>query len=412
MDGITHPDRNAASEGRRRRVPVIRRSAPPGTAPGSLVGDVRGGEILVRLTGYGPDGLVERPVGAGAAGDAAGEPAGAAPTDGAAAAAIAETLAEVERLQDGHPTVWVDVSGLGDHPTLQTIADAFGLHRLSVEDVVNVPQRAKVETFDDHFFMIARSVRFDPAGLTTEQISLFVGDGWILSFLEGAHDPFDAVRERLRVGRSLIRRGGAGYLAYALIDTVIDGYFPVLETCGERLEAIDERVMQDTDDDVGRDIHTIKRDLLTIRRALVPHREALHGLLRDPEERLNEETRIYLRDAYDHVIQLADMVETYRELAGGLLDVHLATVSNRMNEVMKVLTIFAAIFIPLSFIAGLYGMNFTTDSPWNMPELGLRFGYPLALLLMATVAGGQLLYFRSRGWLGAGRRRRRPSDRE
>ena len=353
--------------GRKRRVPVITQPSPPGASPGTIVASETAPKPVVSLFGFGPDGLTE---------SAVDDPAS---------------------LQDHcgkWPILWVNIDGLGDRDVLMSIGETFNVHRLALEDVVNVHQRAKVEAYEDQLFIIARLAR-QAARLETEQISLFVGEGYIVSFQERAGDCFDLVRQRIRSGRPMIRRNGPGYLAYALLDALIDSYFPLLESYGEQIEQLEDEVMAGADASLARRIHRVKRELLVLRRALWPHREALNALLRDESGLINEETQVHLRDCYDHAIQALDMVETYRELASGLLDVYLTQVSNRMNEVMKVLTIFAAIFIPLTFMAGLYGMNFQ-----NMPELSWPWAYPVLLLMMLIVAAVMLWFFRRRGWLG------------
>jgi magnesium transporter len=243
---------------------------------------------------------------------------------------------------------------------------------------------------------------------------MFLGANFLLTFQERTGDCFDLVRDRIRRRRGHIRERKADYLAYALLDAVIDGYFPVLEACGERLESLEDAVLDKPSGEQSAQIHEMKRDLLTLRRAIWPQREMINALTRDSSAHVSDQTRVYLRDCYDHTIQLMDMLETYREIASGLVDVYLSSVSARMNEIMKLLTIIATIFIPLGFIAGLYGMNFDTGvSPWNMPELSWRWGYPFALGLMAVVAIGLLLFFRKRGWIGGrtGGKGRRPVKR-
>lgn len=368
---------------RRRRIPIIRRTAPAGTSPGTLAIDPAAPKPRLTVIAFGPDGHEEKEL---------------------------QTVAEIAGYRQAWPVVWLNVDGLGDHGILRQLADEFKLHLLALEDVVNIPQRAKLESYDEHLFIVARMIRL-AEHLETEQVSIFVGDGYVLTFQEKVGDCFDAVRARIRVATGRIRKSGSDYLAYALLDTIIDGYYPVLEQYGHRIDALEEETMSSHDPNAGVRIHTIKHELLIVRRALSPHREALHLLLRDASTYVGDQTKVYLRDCYDHVVQLLDLVETYRELSSGLLDVHLAMVSNRMNEVMKVLTVFAAIFIPLSFIAGLYGMNFDPDSPWNMPELRWAFGYPLVLVLMAAVAGGLLLYFSRKGWIGSSRRKDRGAER-
>jgi magnesium transporter len=302
---------------------------------------------------------------------------------------------ELKDVLGKRPVVWVNVDGLGDTELISKIGELFNVHRLALEDVVNAYQRAKVEPYEAHLFAVARMVHGGER-LETEQVSFFVGEDYVLTFQERSGDCFDLVRQRIRSGRGRIRRAGASYLAYALLDALIDGYFPVLETYGERIEALEGEVLKEPGPEVVGRIHAVKRDLLVLRRAIWPHREMANALLRDDSPFITDETRVYLRDCYDHLVQLLDIVETYRELASGLLDVYLSSLSNRMNEIMKVLTIFAAIFIPLTFLAGLYGMNFE----W-MPELHFKWAYPAALGVMAALAVVMLVFFRSKGWIGS-----------
>jgi magnesium transporter len=322
---------------------------------------------------YGPDGVVEEAI---------------------------EDLGRVRQIVGAHPVTWINVDGLGAADPVRQLGEMFGLHRLALEDVMNVSQRAKVETYGDTVFLVARMVSLGER-LQTEQISMFLGGNFVLTFQEKHGDCFDPVRERIRKGGGRIRSRGPDYLVYALLDAVIDHYFPVLEEYGERLETLEGRILTDPDEHIPGKVLAAKRDLLALRRAIWPHREAVNSLLREPVTLVTDSTRTYLRDCYDHAVQIIDMLESHREHASSLMDLHLAGVSNRMNDVMKVLTIIATVFIPLSFIAGLYGMNFDPDaSAWNMPELGWRYGYPAALALMAAMAGGMFWYFRRKGWLG------------
>jgi magnesium transporter len=269
-----------------------------------------------------------------------------------------------------------------------------------MEDVLNLHQRPKAEEYKDHVFIVTQMYR-TYADLGTEQVSIFLGEDFVLSFQEQAGDCLDPLRNRIRAGKGRIRGAGADYLCYAILDAVVDGYFPVLERYGETLEELEEQVITQARGDHISRLHEMKRDLLNTRRAIWPHREMINALIRDENPLFSDSTRMYLRDVYDHTIQLMDIVETYREIASGLVDVYISSVSAKLNEIMKVLTIIATIFIPLSFVASLYGMNFDRSaSPWNMPELGWRFGYPLSLLLMGGIAVGLLFYFRRRGWLG------------
>jgi magnesium transporter len=295
------------------------------------------------------------------------------------------------------------VVGVGDAETVRRIGEIFALHRLALEDCINVHQRPKVEEYEDHRFIVSRMAMIRE-GPDTEQISLFLGRNFVITFQEQPGDCFGPVRERLRAARGRIRAAGADYLAYALLDAIVDSYFPVLESYGERIEDLEDDVLLRPDNRTVAQIFELKRDLLALRRAAWPQREAINTLIREPSPLIDDETRIFLRDCYDHAVHVLDIVETHREQAASLTDVYLSSMSNRLNEVMKVLTIIATIFIPLSFIASVYGMNFDTErSPWNMPELEWYFGYPFALGLMALTAAGLLLFFRRKGWIGSGR---------
>jgi magnesium transporter len=240
--------------------------------------------------------------------------------------------------------------------------------------------------------------------LVSEQVSLFLGRNYVLTFQYLPGDSFDPVRSRLRTARGRIRNSGADFLAYALLDATIDGYFPVLEVYGTRIEEIEDRMSERVGSESIHQTHRLRSDLMLLRRFIWPHREAVHALLRDEHPLISAETRVYLRDCYDHTVQIIDVVETHRDLCADLRELYFTQVSTRTNEIMKVLTIIATIFIPLGFIAGVYGMNFNTAvSRWNMPELNWPFGYPFALGLMAAVAGGLLYLFWRRGWFGGGR---------
>ncbi len=307
---------------------------------------------------------------------------------------------------------WINVDGLGDIPTLQHIGRTFGLHPLALEDTVNLHQRPKVEAYDGYLFIVLRmpvSMPLEPGTpsdrLETEQVTMALGRDFVLTFQERPGDSFDPVRHRLRSTGGQIRQRGPDYLVYALIDAAIDAFFPILETYGEQVEELeDDVVAQPGNRQIAR-IHELKRNLLTARRTLWPLRDMVNALLREDSPLIDRQTLIYLRDCHDHAIQLIDMIETYREICSGLIDLHLSSVSNRMNEVMKVLTIIATIFIPLTFIAGVYGMNFDPEAgPLAMPELGWRHGYPVILLVMALIAVGLLIWFWFKGWIGGDRK--------
>lgn len=349
---------------------MIRSKPPPGARPGTLVINPASPAPRIHVIAYGPDRHLETDI---------REPA--------------ELAAHLGRF----PVVWVNVDGLGDEAVLRRVAELFGLHRLALEDVVNVYQRPKVEPYEGHLFIVARMIHYE-GHLETEQVSFFVGANFVLTFQEYYGDCFDLIRQRIKAGQGIIRQSGPGYLAYTLIDALVDAYFPVLEVFGERIEDLeDEVVTRPAGAVVGR-IHAMKRDLLTLRRATWPQREAVNALLRDESAFIDRETRIYLRDCYDHTIQILDILETYRELTSGLLEVYLSSLSNRLNEIMKVLAVYAAIFAPLTFITGVYGMNLI------MPEHRLPWAYPAVLAMMATIAAFLLLHFRRRGWIGRTRR--------
>ena len=314
---------------------------------------------------------------------------------------IAEGRVTTERVRDvcgmGLPMVWVNIEGLADIAVLQELADQFSIHPLVMEDITSGHQRPKTEQWGEHRFFVARMTEV-LSGHLTEQVSLFFGPGFLLSFQEGLEgDSFDLVRKRIHAGRDQLRSLGSDYLAYAIIDAVIDGYFPVLEDYGERLEAVEEEILLTPRPESVRSVHQIKRELLVLRRAIWPLREAVNALLRDEGDVISEVTRRHLLDAYDHVVQVIDLLETFRELGSGLVDLYLSSVSNRLNDIMKVLTIISVIFMPLTFVAGVYGMNFQ-----DMPELRWHFGYFGALAIMATIAIVQITYFRHKGWLGGG----------
>jgi magnesium transporter len=300
--------------------------------------------------------------------------------------------------------VWIDVRGISHVKTFHELGEIFKVHPLALEDVVNVPQRPKSDVYPNHQLAIARMVQTGPNDcVLTEQLGILFGEGFVVTIQEEAErDCLEPVRERIRKGRGQIRTRGSDYLAYALLDAVVDGFYPVLETLGERLEELEVQAAQ-APHGISRTIHDVKRELLTVRRAIWPQRDLINGLLREDSPHITAETRVYLRDTYDHAVQVMDMVETYREIASGLMDLYLSGVSNRMNEIMKVLTIISTIFLPVTFIAGVYGMNFKTEvSPYNMPELSSPYGYPFSLALMAASVLGLLIFYRRKGWIEGG----------
>ncbi|MEB3830848.1 magnesium/cobalt transporter CorA [Phormidium sp. CCY1219] len=308
---------------------------------------------------------------------------------------------------DKQSVSWIDVQGLGSEDILQRLGKVFELHPLLLEDIVNVPQRPKVEDYQSQQVIIARMVMLkeerpdpDEEYFMSEQVSFVLGKHYLLTVQEEPeHDCFGPVRDRIRTNKGNIRKYGADYLAYALLDALIDGFFPVLEAYGERIQDLeDEVVLNPTTHTLGK-IYKLRRELLYLRRSIWPQRNAISKLIREGSPLIGEEVSIYLRDCYDHTIQVLDMVETYRELASGLMDVYLSAVSNKMNEVMKLLTVISTIFIPLTFIVGVYGMNFNPEvSPWNMPELNWYWGYPAVWVLMVAIATVLICFFWRRGW--------------
>jgi magnesium transporter len=297
---------------------------------------------------------------------------------------------------DSHSVSWVDLKGLGNEDILQRVGQVFELHPLVLEDVVNVPQRPKVEEYDDQLLIITRMVvlKARGRGFFTEQVSFILGQHYLLTVQEEPdYDCFSPVRDRIRSAKGSIRKMGADYLTYALIDAIVDGFFPVLEAYGEELEQLEDEVVINPTNKTLEKIHKIKRELLTLRRAIWPQRDAINVLIRDESDLIRPEVRIYLRDCYDHAVQVLDMVETYREVASSLMDVYLSSVGNKMNEIMKFLTVMSSIFIPLTFIAGVYGMNFE-----HMPELKIPWAYFVCLGVMLGVLITLLLFFHAKGW--------------
>ena len=350
---------------------------PPGTSPGSLREHPARAEqpVRVRLVRYKESGIN---VSEGTQFD----------------------LEQVQAEASGQLT-WLHVQGRAPGPLLASIGKHFKLHSLALEDVHNTGQRPKVEEYDSHVFVILSLPRFDDGQVVVYQVSFFFASDHVLSFCEGPVDPFEPVLRRLRESAGKLRSRSADYLFYALIDTVIDQGYPVLEALGLELEELEEKIVASAARETLTHIHAIKRELILWRRMLWPQREVLSALVREERDLISDDTRVFLRDCYDHTIQIMDLLETYRDMSVSMLDIYLSSISNRMNEIMRVLTIIATIFIPLTFIVGVYGMNFGNNgkSPWAMPELNWYYGYPLLWLLMIGVAVGMLIYFWRKRWL-------------
>ena len=343
----------------------------PGSSPGTLVhtGARKTDHVRIRMIDYNAEHIEERTL---------------------------NTIDECFSAAEDPAVTWVNIDGLHDIEVAEAVAARFGVHRLAMEDVLSTTQRPKVEEYEDHFLVIIKMLEFDveTESVLAEQVSFIVGKTYLFSFQERPGDVFEPVRQRLREAKGRVRSRGTDYLVYALIDAIVDSYFRILEKVGDRIEELEEIVLVDPELHVMHRIHHLKREMLILRRAVWPLRETLGQMYRGEIPNVTDETQLFLRDVHDHAVQVIDTVETLREVLSGAMDLYMSGVSNRMNEVMKMLTIIATIFIPLSFFAGLYGMNFE-----YMPELGVRWGYPALLAAMVTLAGGMLLYFRKRRWL-------------
>ncbi len=293
-------------------------------------------------------------------------------------------------------TSWADIQGLGSADTLQKIAEVFNLHPLVLGDVVHVPQRPKLEDYKDQLLIIIHSVKpkITEIGFHIEQLGLVLGKNYLLTFQEDDQDEFGKVRDRIKNNQGKVRKLGADYLTYLLLDTVIDSYFPVLEDYGERIEKLEDQIVFESGQQTLAEIYHIRRELLALRRLIWPLRNLFSTLIREDSKLISKEVYIYFRDCYYHTIQLLDILETYRELSSSLMDVQISVMSQKMNEVISILTIISSIFIPLTFIAGLYGMNFK-----YIPELEWRWGYFACLGLMLIIALSLSFFFWRKGWL-------------
>lgn len=354
---------------------VTRRIQKVGLPPGTLVhiGQRRTEAVSIRMIEYDSESLEEKEL-----------------------ASIEEC---VPYLDTPRPT-WVDVVGLHEVEIVQKIGERYGFHPLMLEDVVNTEQRPKIEDYGKHVFIVLKMLHYDSGSrrFDPEQVSLVVGENFLISFQERQTDLFRAVLERLRTGKGRLRRMGVDYLAYALMDAVVDVYFLVQEAFGDRLDAIEEDLFTGSDPRRIRaalgEIHALKRQMIEIRKSIWPLRDVVASLFRGESKLVHLETRVYFRDVYDHTVQVIEMLDAYREMMTDVIDLHHSRANQRLSEVMKVLTMIATLFIPLTFVAGVYGMNFD-----NMPEIGWKYGYPVTLLAMLAMSGGMLAYFRKKGWL-------------
>jgi len=346
------------------------RKKHPGASPGTLVhiGDRKAEQIQVKMFVYDEERLEERSV---------------------------TSVADLAAWSPGSAVTWINVNGLHEVKVVEQLGNVFNLHPLVLEDILNTEHHPKMESYENYLFVVLKmlSLDDDKQEVCCEQVSLILGRGFVLTFQETVGDVFEPVRQRIRAQTGRIRKMGSDYLFYALVDAVVDHYFVVLDKIGERLQVLEGSVFEDPTAETLVEIQQLRLELLNFRKAIWPLRDAINGLLREESELISEKTEIFLRDVYDHTIQVRESVEGFRDTVSGLMDVYLSSVSNRMNEVMKVLTIIATIFIPLTFIAGIYGMNFE-----YMPELHVSWAYPLVWLAMVGVALIMIFYFRRKRW--------------
>ena len=363
--------RNAAVSRQSRAAARVRRSDKSGLPPGSLVhlGEKRPEAVRITYFDYDERSFREKQ---------------------------GVSVEECLEFQNTDTITWINIDGIDEISIIEKIGKAYDLHPLILEDIVTSGQRPKFENYNTYAYIVLRMLTYDDANqaVHSEQISIVLGPAYVISFQEDVGDIFDPIRDRIRFAKGRVRKMGADYLAYSLIDAIVDNYFGILEKIGERIEGLEDELIDDPTEDTLRKIHSLKREMMFLRRSVWPLRELVSGMQRDESPLIGSQTRIYLRDVYDHTIQVIDTIESFRDMASGMLEIYLSSLSYRMNAVMKVLTIIAMIFIPLTFIAGVYGMNFP-----NMPEIGWRFGYAAVLLLMLVVAAVMLVYFKRRKWL-------------
>lgn len=352
----------------------MHRRTPPGAIPGTLIADPDSPRPEFELLGYNANTFLENA-------DA--------------------SLEEILILPPEDQITWINIEGLGDVDAVQAIGRFFDLHPLALEDVVNVHQRPKLENYKNVLFLVAR-MPHPEVTTSTEQVAFFLGEHFLLTFQEGTPgDAFEPVRRRLRENSGRLRSSGPGYLLYALMDALIDQYFPLVEFYANMLENIEDRLIDKEQTSFTSEIYTIRRNLMQMHRSIRPLQDVIGALMRENTPLFDEDTQIHLRDCLDHTAQLLDMLDNNKDLATHLMEMAEAAAGHRLNEIMRFLTVMSSIFIPLTFIAGIYGMNFNTEqSPWNMPELNFYLGYPLSILMMLATVFGLLLFFRHKGWLG------------
>ncbi len=348
-----------------------KRSIKSGLPPGTLVhiGEETGEEMIITVMDYDEGSFLEKGM---------------------------KTSEECLLFKDKPTVTWINVEGIHNVDIIHKLGDCYGFHPLVLEDILNTSQRPKLEDYGDYLYIVVKMLHSNKGThAVPEQISLILGPNFVFSFQEGIKgDVFDGIRERIRAGKGRIRSMGADYLAYSLIDAIVDNYFVILEEIEERIEALEEEVETSPQRKTLSSIHQLKREMIFLRKAVWPLREVAAALERGDSSLIKEPTRVYLRDVYDHIIQVMDMIETYRDMLSGMFDIYLSSISNRLNEVMKFLTVVGTIFMPLTFIVGVYGMNFQ-----NMPELKWEWGYPAVLVFMLVIAYAMVDYFRRKRWL-------------
>ncbi len=346
-------------------------SKKPGLPPGALihVGEKKVDKVRIVAIKYNEDSYVEKET---------------------------ESIEECFQYQDQSAYTWINIDGLHDVDIIGKVGEQFGLHPLVQEDILNSGQRPKIDDYGKYLYIVTNMITYDEVArqVKSEQVSIVLGPDYVISFQETHGDVFDPVRERLRKGKGRIRTAGADYLVYALIDAIVDHYFIMLEMVAEEVESLEEALLTDPTPETLQKIHDLKRELIFLRKSVWPLREMISSIERDELNLIQEKTGVFFRDVYDHTIQTIDTIETFRDMVSGMMDMYMSSVSNRMNEVMKVLTIIATLFIPLTFIAGIYGMNFK-----YMPELEWPWMYPVIWGIMVAVALGMVVYFRKKRWL-------------
>ena len=305
-----------------------------------------------------------------------------------------KNIEECFPFKDKSTITWINIDGISKIDVIEKIGKNYGIHSLVSEDILNTGQRPKSEDYEDYIYIVLKMLHQPKKDIISEQVSIILGKNYVISFQETSGDVFQNIRDRIRNSKGRIRKMGADYLAYSLIDSIVDNYYIVIETLGDKLEEIEENVVSNPIPETLKTIHSMKRDLIFLKKSIWPLREVISNLHRAESSLINKSTAIFIRDLYDHTIQVIDTIETFRDMNSGMLDIYMSSVSNKMNEVMKVLTIFAAIFIPLTFIAGVYGMNFQ-----HMPELSLPWAYPAVWIVIIIVGVVLLFYFRHKKWI-------------